>query len=225
MRFTIELHGVHFDLGEVGYRLQCDRRWRLLGDRHDIVDVDFTTEAPADVIRHSPPRRSCIEIDGVEFKINPDCIGLGESVLEVCARCCRSEFPDLPSREQLRLCLSNGDDSIDRVLVLGVHGEFELRDAALFEAGCNDPTIAVRHDAFHAGHGFQGPAAAENGVLVDELFANSLEGWLLHLAEGWTQLHTGYLVGKRESQVTRDLEDLRVAWTPQAGVMWHRRDP
>ncbi|HOX44517.1 MAG TPA: hypothetical protein PK668_13025 [Myxococcota bacterium] len=213
--YTVELYGLDAEVGQVSYRLQRDKRWRLLGDYLDLVDSDYRSDLPHDVIALSPPGCSCLEIDAAVFRINPRMFHLGDNVLETRSKCFRRALPALPSMGQLRMTTEEQNAALEQGLVLSTSGQFELRESPSLDAESLDPTIAVRYPTYRAGHDQVRKDLLQNEAELEARFASFIDGWLYHLKTGWTQIYTGFLAARVHRDSLLELQELLKNWRPQ----------
>jgi hypothetical protein len=171
------------------YRLRQDMSWRMTPP-NDVIDGDYLAESIADAIRLQHVNRE-VTISGRTFTLNPDIVILGDDTTlhyEIFVQRSEDEIPPQPSIEQLRALIAAGDEKTMNMLVLSIHGLFELRNATLWAARIIDPSIAVRYETFieHSNH--VGAEAATDDAFIGDVYAAMIEGWHTHLATGETDM-------------------------------------
>ena len=197
MIFTIEFKGM-----DRHFRRKKDNSWRTI--KHSDISLqenDYQTNDPKEVLAKSCDE-GVIEIDGIEYNVNPIYINWGrDNILNPASLVFRKNIPHLPSIDQLRDVIANGDDSKHNSLILNVYGNFELRSLPSYDISKNDPTVIVRHETYSAGNGYVGVESSKDDNHINQEYAASLELWASHLKTGGTQMYC-------DSTATRELTDI-----------------
>ncbi len=208
MIFTVELAKVL-----KRYRLQKNGEWRNLNNDYSLQDNDFQTSNPSEVTNRTP--YGCeIEIENVLYNVSPASGSAGQS-LGKGSLVFRKDFPDLPSKDQLRSVIASGNDKQMNVLILNLDGKFEIRQRPPFNLHKNDPTVVSRNETATPGNNYIGEDAAQMNQYVDNLFCMFLENWLAHLRTGETQFYGGHSCSESSEQTLKEIELLRSQWTPR----------
>jgi len=109
--------------------------------------------------------------------------------------CHRTESPlnPVPSIEQLRDVLVNGDDTTSNTLIIDFNGHFNLVPRRSQEP-LRVKNYAVKYETFQAGNGYVG--SSSNLLHLEQTYQSVLEHWLLHLESG-KQLYADYAENKQ----------------------------
>lgn len=172
------------------YRVQLDGSYRQLNDDFSIISGDFISDDPIAVRSHIPVDGTAT-INGRTYPLNRTSGTLGESDrLNTQVYVQRDMKPDLPSDDDLKQVVASGDDSRSNVLILNVHGKFELRDSHQIDH--RDPTIVFRYESFVAGNGYIGPKPANDENFIHSLYSTAIEEWRGHLESGRVGFYRDY---------------------------------
>lgn len=210
MKFTIELKEL-----DRFHRLQKDNSWRIIDDNRSLIETDFQTNNPGEVLGKSSHEGEIV-LDGVKYKVNPTLVDFGnDNVLSTTSLVFRKQFPILPSIDQLRDTIANGDDSKHNSLILNVYGKFELRTRPPYDISKNDPTVIVRNETYSAGNEYVGVKASKDEQHVKQEYKASLEFWIRHLAKGVTQEYCDLASDRKTVDIIAEIKELENNWTAQ----------
>ena len=192
------------------FRLQNDGTWRKCEADKSLCDTDRMCETPSEVMRLSN-MNGAVELHGKVYDIDAREWPTKNDQLHHGSQVFRKEFPQTPSKEQLKKVLACGDDSFHNQLVLNVNGEFELRQKGAF---ANDPSKVVRFETFCAGNGYVGEEMANNDSFLNDNFLSALNFWISHLKTGDTQAYCDLYLSASLDQMTTELLDMERNWKP-----------
>lgn len=164
---------IHLENLFTSYRMQQDGTFlRYEGDLES--DFDLLNKAGDEKIELP----STLHLDKITYRIGP----AGVSVIEASQTLMKTyrvkvESRDpvhVPDYDQLKACISSGNDQIDNELELSVFGDFILENSFL-----SSPEYykAVRFEICTAGNRYIGKEAAENEGYMKNQFAFGLEGY------------------------------------------------
>lgn len=120
-----------------------------------------------------------LQLDKVTYKIEPNSVSVFD-VKKVLMKAYRVNIErgdpvHIPEYDQLKACISGGNDQINNQLVLSVFGDFILENKFL-----RSPEYykALRFETYIAEKGYIGKEAAEDEDFMKSNYAASLEGYL-----------------------------------------------
>ena len=196
------------------YRLQNDGGWRNLDDQSEsfspVIENDKLFSSLTQMNPYSEIKE--ITIDSNTYKVNPTETMMGDpTVAFYDPRVLRVTKPKLFTSDEMKGVIANGDDETTNVLVVNIGGEFKLLDFHQDKVGRKDfAPIAVRHEAYMAGNGYVGEAAAEDSGFMRQEYVCSLEGWLTHLRTGMLDIFVDTLGGqKTEEELIREITEIK----------------
>ena len=182
MKFYLELGN-----NKVSYRLQSDMKWKKIVSKQ-IGNGDFLTDDPSEVVKLQK-KDSKIEIDDTQWNLNPSGTFLGATndlFYRVFIQ--RHKTPDSPSKEQLIRIIKEGDDTKHNLLILNAYGKFELKDFDSEDRMISDPLEILCYEVFNAGNDYVGEAASKDNDHIDKLYKYFMNGWLVHMDSGKTNI-------------------------------------
>jgi len=183
MKFYIELAN-----SKVCFRLKADRSWRKKGlHNHKIKESDFMTGDIYELVQIQQINTN-IHLNGKDWYVNQTG-GYHANSLEYRIFTIRVNKPLMPSRDQLISVLAQGDDRITNVLILNVHGFFELRYIGTINSLIKDPAIVMRYMTFPSRSGCVGPKVVKISKYIDVIYSDSLLYWADHLETGKTNYY------------------------------------
>jgi len=202
----------YLDLGnyEVTFRLQKNKvDWEEISGP-DLDKNDFLTSDTYEVIQLQEIDAK-ITIDGKEWKLNHSSGLLGDAErLDYHVYVHRSLFPLTPSKDQLVSIILQGDDRINNSLILNVYGFYELRPSDTINLLIDDPSIVVRYETFVAGNEYVGKNAAMDTVFIDQLYASTLEFWLIHLQTGKTNYYSAEESHSSSEEIVNQIQEQKI---------------
>lgn len=207
MRFTVELEGFLRS-----FRLQTDGSWKEGGEGLEQTDVICHS---VDEVLALSTLKGELKIGDETFEVEPDGKPHDMSHLRYSCSVYRKDFPKVPSRDQLKEVIRNGDDALGNVLILNIDGEFELLPTHSYDFQRLNPRCVVRHESFNAGNDYVGVRASEDDSHIDLHYSSSLEHWVTHLRTGATHAYCDETATMSVEHLLMKIEKIRAAWVPQ----------
>ena len=172
------------------YRLQKDKiTWRKInyGESYELKESDFITTDPDELIRLQKINHE-IEYDGVISKVRLTSGKSSINDLSYRVKVKRSNFPEIPERDQLISVIRNGIDDRDNILILNKDGLFELRDLESMMLNIEDPNIILEFSSFCEGLDFVGEEASKDTMFIEDVYAKALECWIWYIQGNGTNI-------------------------------------
>lgn len=193
MRFTIDQR----NLDGVCKRLRKHGAWRDITPPEPIMPDDLTFETAVDA-QAVLSRLTASSDNSLPGKITPDYFAVVH----------RDQQPPIPSYDELRDAIRNGNDLVNNVLVLTIDGHFRLRGNLPLPTDAETPDTAVRHETFAAGGDYVGAQAAEDLEFLKDTYLAMLDSWLIHLETGETCLYRDYPCAKSEDELLKAIQHI-----------------
>ena len=111
----------------------------------------------------------------------------------------------IPSKEQYIEVIRNGDDSIDKKVVLHLNGIFEVVANDHFNI---DSEYVGRSESLDAGNGYVGVAASEDADYIDRSYAMFLKAWIHFIKHGTRKVYLDLYPTESIEQLLKELENL-----------------
>ncbi|WP_411679854.1 hypothetical protein [Clostridium thailandense] len=188
MIFTITSYNHMLGL-KPNYRLQKSGLWKEISDFHiyDVrTDMIFNTHSDAE---HWLKSHQNQVINGIKCSTNPyEAHQLGDDThyeFEILVH--RKTKPHLFTREELRMVLMNGNDSVSNSLIIDFDGYLKLKNRMGFGDFIAYSNYAVREESYEAGNGYVGQDFDDK--YIDNLYLNMLDEWSSHLESGRSLYH------------------------------------
>ncbi|MEL7555649.1 MAG: hypothetical protein AAGU26_05690 [bacterium] len=165
---------IHLENLSISYRMQIDGTFlRYEGDLES--DFDLMSEDGEDEI----VLPNTITLDQITYTIDPDSVSLFDAhkiLMKTYKVMIEKGDPvHTPDYNQLKACISGGNDQINNQLVLTVYGDFILTSNFLRSPEYYN---AIRFETYIAGNRYVGKEAAEDEKYMKDLYASGLEGYV-----------------------------------------------
>jgi hypothetical protein len=204
MKFYVEIEA------EINkYRLQTDHSWKKI-DSKELSKTDLLTSDICELIKLQEIDENVV-LDGKEWKLNSTSMSFGENNYAYYGIYTKRKIsPLIPSKEQLKSVLAQGDDRINNTLILNAYGLFELREFNTLNLSFKDPSIVMRNETFIAGNGYVGNNVIGDDNYVNQLYRNALSFWLMHLKSGKTNFYSDVNTNQTESELINEIENVEL---------------